>query len=589
MTSAARPGRVGLPGGRGQGVPHRRHHHDAWRRARRRPRRRGVPKGHDGRRRLDSPCETRSPENDDTRTGRWDRPWTLPFADGAAATGFSLDDLTLALLVGSLVLVVSVAAVRLSLRSGLPSLLIYLGIGLVLGEAGFGIRYDNQQLTQVLGYAALVLILVEGGLTTQWSGIRRSVAPAAVLATVGVAVSVLVVGRRGPRAARVVLADRLPRRRGARLDGCRGRLLRAAPRPAPPADLGDARGRVGLQRRARSCSSSPRSPPASLPGATPDPWWQIGVVAVARAGRRGRHRARDRVAAARGCCGSWRRRRRRCSRSGWSRWRCSRTPRPTRCTRRGSSPATSRRSCSATSGCPHRPAVMGFATAIGWLAQIGLFVLLGLLASPSGFVRRARCRPSSSGRRCCSSGDPLSVLVSCAPFGMSWRTQAFLSWAGLRGAVPVVLATVPGHAGHPRRGRGSSTSCSCSSSSSPSSRRRRCPGWPGGWASTRPTTGSTSPSRRPRSPTSAPSCSRSTSGRGRGSPACGCSSCACRWGPTSSLVVREGRSFVPRENDVLRHGDQLLVVAPERGAAGASRRRLHAVSRGGRLADWSDD
>ncbi len=120
--------------------------------------------------------------------------WTLPFASGASSSTFSLDDLTLALLVGSLVLVVAVAAVRLSLRSGLPSLLIYLGIGLVLGEAGFGIHYENQQLTQVLGYAALVLILVEGGLTTRWSGIRRSVAPAAVLATVGVGVSVLVVG-----------------------------------------------------------------------------------------------------------------------------------------------------------------------------------------------------------------------------------------------------------------------------------------------------------------------------------------------------------------------------------------------------------
>ncbi|MFL6168383.1 MAG: cation:proton antiporter, partial [Ornithinibacter sp.] len=120
--------------------------------------------------------------------------WALPFANGASSSSFSLDDLTLALAIGSLVLVVAVAAVRLSLRSGLPSLLIYLGIGLVLGEAGFGIHYENERLTQVLGYAALVLILVEGGLTTRWSGIRRSVAPAAVLATVGVGVSVLVVG-----------------------------------------------------------------------------------------------------------------------------------------------------------------------------------------------------------------------------------------------------------------------------------------------------------------------------------------------------------------------------------------------------------
>ena len=112
----------------------------------------------------------------------------------AAQGDFTLSDLTPALLVGSLVLLVSVAAVRLSVRSGLPSLLIYLAIGLAIGEAGLGIRFDSAELTQVLGYAALILILAEGGLTTRWEGIRRSVAPAAALATVGVVVSVAVVG-----------------------------------------------------------------------------------------------------------------------------------------------------------------------------------------------------------------------------------------------------------------------------------------------------------------------------------------------------------------------------------------------------------
>ena len=90
---------------------------------------------------------------------------------------FSVSNLDLSLLVGTIVLLVAVAAVRLSVRSGLPSLLLYLGIGVVLGEAG--IAFNSAELTQVLGYSALVLILAEGGLTTSWDDIRGSVAPAA--------------------------------------------------------------------------------------------------------------------------------------------------------------------------------------------------------------------------------------------------------------------------------------------------------------------------------------------------------------------------------------------------------------------------
>ncbi len=103
----------------------------------------------------------------------------------AAQGAFTLEDLTPALLIGSLVLLVSVAAVRLSVKSGLPSLLLYLAIGLAIGEYGLGIDFDYAELAQVLGYAALVVILAEGGLSTKWEGIKASVAPAAALATVG--------------------------------------------------------------------------------------------------------------------------------------------------------------------------------------------------------------------------------------------------------------------------------------------------------------------------------------------------------------------------------------------------------------------
>ena len=112
-----------------------------------------------------------------------------------AVTGFSVHQLDVSLLLGGVVLLVAVLAVRLSERSGLPTLLLYLGLGLLIGESGpFHLRFDDQGLTQVLGYVALVVILAEGGITTSWSSIRPAVGPAAALATVGVLVSVGVVG-----------------------------------------------------------------------------------------------------------------------------------------------------------------------------------------------------------------------------------------------------------------------------------------------------------------------------------------------------------------------------------------------------------
>ncbi len=104
----------------------------------------------------------------------------------------SLQQLYLVLLAGGVVVLVSVLATRLASRVGLPSLLLFLGLGVVLGEDVIGIKFDNAQLARNLGTAALAVILIEGGLTTSWGDIRRLLAPAGVLATVGVGVSTTV-------------------------------------------------------------------------------------------------------------------------------------------------------------------------------------------------------------------------------------------------------------------------------------------------------------------------------------------------------------------------------------------------------------
>ena len=87
----------------------------------------------------------------------------------------------------------AIVAARVAHGIGLPGLLLFLGLGLALGEAGVGVRFDNSGLAQALGLSALVLIFAEGGLTTSWAHARAAAPAALSLATVGVVVSVLVV------------------------------------------------------------------------------------------------------------------------------------------------------------------------------------------------------------------------------------------------------------------------------------------------------------------------------------------------------------------------------------------------------------
>src|SRR4051794_19331590 len=99
---------------------------------------------------------------------------------------------TAALAVGALVVLVAAVALRVADRLGLPSLLLYLALGVALGESGLGVQFEDFSLAQTLGVAALVVILAEGGLTTRWADVRRAIGPGLSLATIGVAVSVLV-------------------------------------------------------------------------------------------------------------------------------------------------------------------------------------------------------------------------------------------------------------------------------------------------------------------------------------------------------------------------------------------------------------
>jgi cell volume regulation protein A len=496
---------------------------------------------------------------------------------------FTVSDLDLSLLVGTLVLLVAVATVRLSARSGLPSLLLYLGIGMAIGEAGLGITFDSAQLTQVLGYSALVLILAEGGLTTSWEGIRRSVAPAAVLSTLGVAVSVAVVGL----AAHIVLdvSWTVALLVGAVLASTDAAAVFSVLRRVPlPRRL------TGLLEAESGFNDAPvvilvlaLSAQASSPGGSHEPWWLLLLIAVAELA------GGAVVGLLIGYAGGHLMRRIASSSSGlFSIGVVSLT---VLAYAAGALLHTSGFLAAYLSALllgnmrlPHRAAVRGFAQALGWLAQIGLFVLLGLLVSPSRLP--GQIVPAIViGLVLLLLARPLSVMVSLTPFRVPWRDQAFLSWAGLRGAVPIVLATLPLTAGTPnvdwlfplvfvlvviftlvqapmlpwvarRLGvEDTDRALDLQVESTPLDEL--------GADVLQMTVGATSKLH-------------------------GVEVFELRLPPGANvtLIVRGGKGFVPSPNTPLRHGDQLLIVATAETRL-AAENRVRQISQAGRLAGWN--
>ena len=492
----------------------------------------------------------------------------------------TLEEFSRVLLLSCGVLLVAVLAVRLSARSGLPSLLLYLALGLVLGEDGFGIPFADAEVAQVLGYGALVLILAEGGLTTRWSSVRAVLGPAAVLATVGTAVSTAVVGA----GAHLLLGTDWPVSLliGAVVSSTDAAavfsVLRSVPLPARLSGLLEAES--GLNDAPVVIAVVALTEVATGHGG--DAWWSLPVEAVVELG------VGTLVGLGIGALGTFALRRAALPSSGLY-------PIAVLALAVGAfavadvlhgSGFLATYLCGLVLGnarLPHRHATRGFAEASGWLAQIGLFVMLGLLATPSrlpgalvdallvGLVLTVLARPAS-------------VLASLLPFRVRGPDLVFLSWAGLRGAVPVVLATVPLVAGIAGGQRLFDLvlvlvvvfTLVQAPTLSPLARRL-------GLAPTAPT----EELDVEVSPLGTLSADVVQVRVGPASRLHGVEVFELRLpaGANVTLVARDGATFVPQPRTVLRRGDDVLVVtaASERERVEA---RLLAVSRYGKRADW---
>ncbi|MDH3959060.1 MAG: potassium/proton antiporter [Actinomycetota bacterium] len=100
-----------------------------------------------------------------------------------------------AVLVAGILLLAGVFAARASERLRVPALLLFLGVGMLAGSEGpGGIAFDSPEVAQAVGTVCLVVILFSGGLDTQWATIRPVLAPGLVLATAGVILTALVLG-----------------------------------------------------------------------------------------------------------------------------------------------------------------------------------------------------------------------------------------------------------------------------------------------------------------------------------------------------------------------------------------------------------
>jgi len=481
------------------------------------------------------------------------------------------------LLVGAGVLLLAILAVRLSVRAGLPSLLVYLLMGVLLGESGLGIGFEDAALAHALGFAALMLILAEGGLTTSWAEMRPVMPMGVSLATIGVAVSVAVMAAAGhylfglswqlavllgavtsPTDAAAVFSVLrrvpLPRRLTASLEAESGlndaptvvlvTLVSASGSHSPGVFLGIVVGElvlgvvggvvVGfggawLLRR------------VALPASGLYPLAALTLAVLAYAATSSVH-------------GS------------------------------GFAAVYVAALVLGNSELPHRAATRSFSEGVAWLAQIGLFVMLGLLVSPGRISWSAVVLAVAAGLVLTFVARPVSVLVASVVQRMPPRELAFLSWAGLRGAVPIVLATIP----LSEKVDGSDRLFDIVFVMVVIYTLLTGPTLPllARWlrVSRRSEPRDLDVEAAPLERIAADLLQVTISPRSR-MHGVEVGELRLPRGASVALVVREGESRVPEPRTVLRRGDEVLVVTPRRQRE-ATERRLREVSRGGRLAQW---
>jgi cell volume regulation protein A len=347
----------------------------------------------------------------------------------------------LAILVGALLLLVSIVASDISSRMGAPLLLVFLGLGMLAGEDGpGGIRFDSFDIAYLVGTLALAVIIFDGGMRTRREMFRVALWPAASLATLGVVVTAGLVG--------TFAAWMLG------LHWMQGLLLGAI------VGSTDAAAVFSLLRHAGTGLKERVEATLEMESASNDPMAIFLTVALLEllATGRGEFSAAVLVAFAQqfglgalfGLAGG-----------ALLVWLINRLTLATGLypllavsgglfiyaitAQIGGSGFLAVFLAGLTLGNSRMQAaqnILRVHDGLAWLSQIVLFLILGLLLNPSELLDVATPAIAIAAFLMLVA-RPSAVALSLLPFRFPWREQLFISWVGLRGAVPVVLALFP--------------------------------------------------------------------------------------------------------------------------------------------------
>ncbi|MEX2036255.1 MAG: potassium/proton antiporter [Xanthobacteraceae bacterium] len=352
----------------------------------------------------------------------------------------TLDAVSVSILVGSVLVLAGILSSLIALRFGAPLLLVFLLVGMLAGEAGpLGFKFDDVRLVYTVGSVALGLILFDGGLRTKVATFRLVLAPAGILATVGVVLTAVLTA---PMAVWAL-----------GLSWTEGLLVGAIGGPTDAAAVFFLLHAKGLRLRPRVSAT------LEVESATNDPcaiFMTILLVEMLLIGEKSWGGMASLLfqqvilGAVIGVAGGY-----------VMVWVLNRLNLPQglhapfvatggivvfalAASLQGSgflAVYLAGLVVGNSSTRAHNMLVV-FLDAATWLAQIAMFVLLGLLAWPDLLLQRA-VPALMVAAALTLIARPGTVFLCLAPFRFSTREKLFISWVGLRGSVGVFLASIP--------------------------------------------------------------------------------------------------------------------------------------------------